>query len=126
MTNVPTKNTTLRPSGRGAPKQRLQRISNSHRLVVPCARIALVGAVAIGTAACGAAPEAEAEPVASTSAAIVGTVIGSWTDWSGSVSIRLYRCPANFVSTGANSASCSVDSNYAIVGGGPEICSVNP
>jgi len=85
-------------------------------------------------AGCGAAPAPDQvadqptaeEPTGEVSQAVVGTVVGSWSDWSGQVSIRLYRCPAVFASTGTKTAVCSVDSDFALVGGGAEICRFDP
>ncbi len=90
----------------------------------------LIGSIFLfSIAGCGAAlapDEPASEAIERVSQQLVGTVIGSWNDWSGEVSVRLYRCPATFVSTGVNRATCSVDSDFALVGGGAEACSVDP
>src|SRR6266478_6291556 len=79
----------------------------SGALVQSATLLAMVG--------CGAVPapdEAAGESYGVSSQQIVGSVVGSWIDWSAKVSIRLYRCSANFVSSGVNQATCSVDPGF--------------
>jgi hypothetical protein len=54
-----------------------------------------------------------------TATAEVGTVVGHWTDWSGTVDVKVYAC--SWVFGQHNTTTCSVDADYAIVGGGAEI-----
>jgi hypothetical protein len=57
-------------------------------------------------------------------AAPIGTQIGHWTDYSGSIDVKVFRCDAVYGEL--NTSSCSVPADYAIVGGGAETCATYP
>jgi hypothetical protein len=86
---------------------------------------AAVSALLIGAAGCGALPDktedpVEQDPLGRASSALIGTQVSSHTDWTGTVSIRVYRC--DWVFGQHNSTDCTIpDADYAAVGGGGEI-----
>jgi hypothetical protein len=48
-------------------------------------------------------------------------VVGSWTDWSGTIHITMYACGPSPASTGINQAGCAVPDDRMVVGGGVQV-----
>jgi hypothetical protein len=94
-------------------------------------RCALVGGVLLSVSACSGAPtasnhETSREEIGQVASALTGSLMGSYTDWSGRVSIRVYWCDWVGPSE-VPSATCTIpDADYALVGGGAEICASYP
>lgn len=77
--------------------------------------------VAGALAGCASVPDG-GEDVGRVSSALDGgvgrTTLADYTDSSGTIHVRIYACPFDAVTPGHHDVSCSVDSDYAAVGGG--------
>jgi hypothetical protein len=94
-------------------------------------RCALFGGVFLSVSACSSAPiasnhETGQEEVGQVASALTGSLMGSYTDWSGNVSFRVYWCDWVGPSE-VPTATCTIpDADYALVGGGAETCASYP
>jgi hypothetical protein len=75
------------------------------------------GGCALPSAQATSDPAPEREGIAESSSPVV---IGSWTDWSGTVTVTLHACPASSPNT-TPAAGCTVPEDQMLVGGGGNI-----